>query len=213
MHIAIIGATGLVGSHLLKKLLANSRVEKVTTITRKSIDHDSKKLSQIVLEKMDTQTIENLEIDADVFFCGLGTTIKTAGSREAFSFVDHDLVVSFAVLAKKCQVKSLFIVSAMGANKKSKIFYNQVKGRMEEDIRALALESTYFLHPSLLIGDRAEKRLGESIGVSLYNLLSGVVPVGVRSMLGTKVSDIVNFVESEIFNLKSGEQNVSKFES
>jgi len=211
MHIAIIGATGLVGSKLLKKLLENNEVKKITAITRKEIAGNPGKLNQILFNDMNVFNIEALEFNADIFFCGLGTTIKTAGGKEAFYRVDHDLVLAFAKLSKKSQAKALIVVSAMGARKDSKIFYNRVKGEMEEDIKELSLNSTYFLRPSLLIGDREEKRVGEEIAIAFYKVATKVLPSNISQKMGTKVSDIVDYVEREIFDPKSGLHIISNF--
>ncbi|MGK0367626.1 MAG: hypothetical protein ACI9QD_000764 [Thermoproteota archaeon] len=205
MHIAVIGATGLIGSELIKKLSRSHKVDKITTITRSEIELDG--LNQIVLKDMSPETIEGLELEADLYFCALGTTIKTAGSKKAFKYVDHDLVLAFAKLAQKSNLKNLMIVSATGANKNSLVFYNRTKGEMESAVLALTLNSVYFLQPSLLIGERKERRAAEAMAISLYK----VIPKFLQEKIGTEVSDIIFYIENEMFRLKAGLSRITSF--
>ncbi len=158
----IAGATGLVGTSLLKKLLADDQYEKVVIITRKSIDAKHPKLIQ---KQINFDTIESMKLDfqVDDVFCALGTTIKTAGSQDAFYKVDYTYVVNLGKWCVTNTVKRLFIVSAMGANAKSGIFYNRVKGEMETAVSQLNISQIGVFRPSLLMGDRKEKRGGEKI--------------------------------------------------
>jgi len=156
----IAGATGLVGSSLLKQLLADDQYEKVVIITRKSIETKNPKLIQ---KQIDFDTIESMKLDfqVDDVFCALGTTIKTAGSQDAFYKVDYTYVVNLGKWCVANGVQRLMIVSAMGANAKSGIFYNRVKGEMEADVSQLSIPQIEVFRPSLLMGDRKEKRGGE----------------------------------------------------
>jgi len=158
----IAGATGLVGTSLLKKLLADDQYEKVVIITRKSIDAKHPKLIQ---KQINFDTIESMKLDfqVDDVFCALGTTIKTAGSQDAFYKVDYTYVVNLGKWCVTNTVKRLFIVSAMGANAKSGIFYNRVKGEMETAVSQMSIPQIKVFRPSLLMGDRKEKRGGEKI--------------------------------------------------
>ena len=210
MNIAIIGATGLIGSNLLSELIKNDSIDKITTITRRSVP-DSPKVNQIILTDMDSNSIEALDVNADVYFCALGTTIKTAGSKENFKKIDKDLVVSFAKLAKKDNAKAFFVVSAAGSNKNSKIFYNKVKGEMEEAVIALGLPSLYILQPGLLAGERKEKRFAENIGIQAFYILDFLIPKKITHHIGTFVSDIVSYSTNEFSNIKAGINRISRF--
>ena len=108
---------------------------------------------------------------ADDAFCCLGTTIKKAGSQEAFRAVDHDAVLAFAKAARKAGARRFLLVSALGADKDSRIFYNRVKGEAEEDLKSVGFESLILLRPSLLLGDRAESRPGERAAIVATKLL------------------------------------------
>ncbi len=158
----IAGATGLVGSSLLRQLLADDQYDKVIVITRKPLDISHTKLVQ---QQIDFDKIESLEIgfQIDDVFCALGTTIKTAGSQDAFYKVDFTYVVNLGKWCEGKGVKRFLIVSAMGANAKSGIFYNRVKGEMETAVSQLNIPQKQVFRPSLLMGNRTEKRGGEKI--------------------------------------------------
>ena len=141
----IVGATGLVGEFCLQALLDDHHYSEVIALVRKPLLKTHRKLKTVVT------TFDNLEselssIHADDVYCCLGTTIKKAGSREAFKKVDHTLVITVAELMKKQGAEQFLVISAMGANKDSKVFYNRVKGEMEAALRELG-------YPCLRISD------------------------------------------------------------
>lgn len=158
----IAGATGLVGTSLLKLLLADDHYEKIVVITRRSIDV---KHPKIVQAQIDFDKIESMKLEfrIDDVFCALGTTIKTAGSQDAFYKVDNTYVVNLGKWCVANGVQRFLIVSAMGANAKSGIFYNRVKGEMETAVSQLNISQIEVFRPSLLMGDRKEKRGGEKV--------------------------------------------------
>jgi uncharacterized protein YbjT (DUF2867 family) len=211
MHIAIIGATGLVGSQLVDKLVQDSEITKLTLVGRRLKEYESSKINQVVLKPFDSEKIEELNLKADIFVCCLGTTIKVAGSKENFKKVDHDYVISFAKLAEKQEAKGFFVVSALGANSDSKLFYNAVKGQMENTVLSKEIESINILRPSLLIGDRDEFRLAEKVGITLYRFIGSKFPKGISSKLGTEVSDLVNYMVESLKNISPGKHIIEQF--
>ena len=114
--------------------------------------------------------LKNERVDAVI--CCLGTTIKKAGSKQAFRAVDHDLVIGIAKWAKANNVHTFCVVSAIGADPGSKIFYNKVKGEMERDLASIGLPVVHIFHPSILTGPRQETRIGERIGIVVISLVS-----------------------------------------
>jgi uncharacterized protein YbjT (DUF2867 family) len=156
----IAGATGLVGNAILQQLLANDQYEHIVTISRKPNGFNYPKLIHL---QLDFDKIEMLKpgFQVDDVFCALGTTIKTAGSQDAFYKVDMTYVVNLGKWCSANGVKKFMVVSAMGANPKSGIFYNRVKGEMEAAVRQLNIPQKMIFRPSLLIGKRKEKRAGE----------------------------------------------------
>lgn len=156
----IAGASGLVGSELLKVLLESSDYSMVNSLVRKPTGIKNPKLNEFIVD------FDKLNDCADAFkvndvFCCLGTTIKTAGSQEAFKKVDVDYVINISALAKKHGAEKFAVISSMGANKDSAIFYNRMKGLMEKGVSESGIESVIIVRPSLLLGNRKEHRFGE----------------------------------------------------
>jgi uncharacterized protein YbjT (DUF2867 family) len=158
----IAGATGLVGNSLLQQLLADDQYGKILVITRRPLETSHPKLTQ---QQISFDLIDTLRpgFPVDDVFCALGTTIKTAGSQDAFYKVDYTYVVNLGKWGEANGVKRFLVVSAMGANAKSGIFYNRVKGEMEAAISQLNIPQKQVFRPSLLMGNRTEKRGGEKI--------------------------------------------------
>ncbi|MBU3160635.1 NAD-dependent epimerase/dehydratase family protein [Clostridium frigoris] len=156
----VVGATGLVGGNLVNVLLEAPEYEKVIVWVRKSTGINNKKLEEKIInfELLDTYKLEDR---VNHIFCCLGTTIKKAKSKEAFKRVDLEYIVSLVKKAKENDVSQFLVISAMGANIKSAVFYKKVKGQMETDISNLWLRGLKIFRPSLLLGDRSEFRVGE----------------------------------------------------
>ncbi len=158
----IAGSSGLVGSSLLRQLLENDNYEKILVLVRKPIGKSNPNLIQC---QVDFDQLESFKTDVriDDVFCSLGTTIKTAGSKDAFCKVDHDYVLNLGNWCAANGVQRFLVVSAMGADQGSWVFYNRVKGKMEKSVSRLNIAQIQVFRPSVLMGNRAEKRGGEKI--------------------------------------------------
>ena len=172
----VIGATGLVGQRLVQQLHLLESCEKITVVVR---HEDSRlknmaKVEQLVLGDFLLLNDEDVAGYSHAFSC-LGTTIKKAGSKENFYNIDFEINAHFADLFKTTDTH-LLLVSAMGANPDSNIFYNQVKGDLEKYIQQLGLKCFSIIRPSLLLGERNEKRLLEDVSQKLYRKFSHLVP-------------------------------------
>lgn len=173
MKCIVAGGTGLVGSQLVANLLKEDRVTTVASLVRSEVPMRKTKLN---LLRVDFELLERTALPAaDVAFCCLGTTIKKAGSPEAFSKVDHDYIIKFAEVCKNNGVKKFLVVSALGADPNSKIFYNKVKGRTEEDLKKIGFEELVIFQPSLLLGERKESRPAERIAQIMSPFLKAVM--------------------------------------
>jgi uncharacterized protein YbjT (DUF2867 family) len=162
----IAGASGLVGGECLHLLLNSPRYNRVISIGRSTLPIRHPKLQQLVVD------FNNLEknrhsLMADDVYCCLGTTIKKAGSKDKFYQVDYTYVVKLAKLTASHFASQFLVVSSLGADAHSRIFYNRVKGEMEEAVKALPFTSVHIFQPSLLLGERQEFRLGEKFATSL----------------------------------------------
>jgi uncharacterized protein YbjT (DUF2867 family) len=158
----IAGASGLVGSSCLQKLLSSGAYSEVISVGRRSLPVDHPRLQQLVTELAELPKYRD-QLQADHYFCCLGTTIKVAKSKEAFKRVDFEAPLELGRIALYHLAKHFLIVTAMGANAGSLFFYNQVKGQIEEDLQALNLPALTIFRPSLLVGQRAQPRLAEQI--------------------------------------------------
>ena len=201
MKIAIIGATGLIGNKLLNNLMTNDSKLEITTITRRKTHYGH---NQIIYPDLSPQTLKNLKLEADHFICCLGTTIKQAGTKENFRKVDFDLVVEFSKLAKRSGAKSIHVVSSKGANPNSLIFYNRVKGEMETELKNTSIPSIYIYRPSLLIGEREEKRIGEKLSIHFYHSIKNILPISIKKQIGSEVDSIVKKMAENILGHQAG---------
>jgi uncharacterized protein YbjT (DUF2867 family) len=181
MNLWIAGATGLVGKQVLALASADTRVQAITALVRRTgVLPASTTLREV---KVDFAALEpGVLPECDAALCALGTTIKIAGSQAAFRAVDFDAVVNFARAAKARGARQFAVVSSMGASARSRVFYSRVKGEMEEAIGALGLESVTIVRPSFLSGERPENRPGENIALAGLRLLSVAVPKKYRAI-------------------------------
>lgn len=170
----IAGASGLVGAELLRQLLAAEEYDRVIALGRRRVEVAHPKLTQ---EVADFVALEQVAADLHCTdaYCCLGTTIKAArstssgraGSRAAFRAVDHTAVLAFAWAAQRAGAQRFFVVSALGADAGSRVFYNRVKGETEDALRVLGFSTLAIFQPSLLLGRRAQARLGERVMAAL----------------------------------------------
>lgn len=167
----LMGATGLVGRHLLHDLLESSSYERVVTLGRRPLGVTHPRLDDRVID-FDDLYDEVRTATADDVFCCLGTTIKQAGSREAFRQVDLHYPVKAARAAEAAGAAQFLVVSSLGASPSAWFFYSRVKGEMEEAVKAAGLPSVWIFQPSLLTGDRDEERPGEDVAARFFELTS-----------------------------------------
>ncbi|MFE4811617.1 NAD(P)H-binding protein [Peribacillus simplex] len=158
----ILGATGLVGTQLVKELSDSKIYSEIHLLTRSEMKITDAKCIGHVVDFDNLSKYADLFKVSDVFIC-LGTTIKKAKSKEAFRKVDYDYVIEAAKMAKTANVEKLLVITAMGANSKSKFFYSRVKGDVEGTLQHLELNTVHIFRPSLLLGERKEFRAGEKI--------------------------------------------------
>ncbi|MBL0919738.1 MAG: NAD-dependent dehydratase [Hydrogenophaga sp.] len=170
----VAGATGLVGSHALRLALTHPLVGQVVAPTRRALPTHPKLLNPVV-------DFERLPEQADwwgvnAVVCTIGTTIKTAGTREAFYRVDHDLPLRVAALALRRGAQAYAFNSALGADLRSRVFYSRTKGETERDLLALGYPSLTFVRPGLIGGDRIENRPRERALVQLLQAVGPLLP-------------------------------------
>lgn len=185
--VALAGATGLVGREILRGLVADPSVAAIHVLGRRKVDALPKVTSHVV----DFRALPALP-HLDEVYLALGTTIKSAGSEEAFRAVDFDANLAVAKAALAAGARRAGLVSAMGANAKSRIFYSRVKGELEDTLSALPFERLVIARPSMLAGDRESlgqpARTGEGIALAVSRLLGPLLPGNYRSVAAADVA-------------------------
>ncbi|WP_085017302.1 NAD(P)H-binding protein [Cronobacter sakazakii] len=171
-RVLITGASGLVGSHLLRMLVDEPRLTSIIAPTRRPLRVPMHKVENPCDPQL-SDVLTQLSAPLDIVFCCLGTTRREAGSKEAFILADYTLVVDTSLAGLRLGAKHVLVVSALGANPNSPFFYNRVKGEMETALKAQGWPRLTIARPSLLIGDREKRRAGESFMAPLFRLLPG----------------------------------------
>ena len=166
----LAGATGLVGAHLLTRLLAHPSYSRVEVVVRRELPIHHPKLAARLVDFEHLHAVSGNA--ADDVFCCLGTTIGKAGSRAAFQRVDHDYPLALTNFASAAGAQQFLMVSSLGADARSSVFYSRVKGETERDIAAVGLPKSIFMRPSILRGERQEVRAGEKLGILVGRLLA-----------------------------------------
>lgn len=167
----VFGASGLVGRSLVKELISNPEYIQIFLMVRKPMAIVNQKVQEVLLDNFEAVDFSNLDSKNTHIFCCVGTTIKAAGSQEAFRLVDYDLPLKFGSWAKQRGFDTFVVVSSIGAKAGSGNFYLKTKGEMEDSLRDLQLSRLIIVRPSLLLGTRSEFRLGEE----LAKVFSGVM--------------------------------------
>jgi uncharacterized protein YbjT (DUF2867 family) len=181
-NVWIVGATGLVGREAVLALLEGDGNERVVTVVRRpgDVSHPRHHERVVDFERL-SSALEGER--ADVAICCLGSTIKQAGSQEQFRHIDFDYALTFAQAARAAGAAHFLVVTALGADAKSRVFYNRVKGELEHALADLGFSGLTIVRPSLLIGERAKSRLGERLAAPIMSLM----PKSIRGIEGKKV--------------------------
>jgi uncharacterized protein YbjT (DUF2867 family) len=208
----LVGATGLVGSAILRLALAEKRIGSVVVLARRATGASSPKLREHVVDFEAPATLSGL-LRGDVLFSALGTTIRAAGSRAAQWHVDHDLQLQISAAARRNGVPALVLVSSAGASPASPAFYPRMKGILERDVVKLGFERTRILRPGLLAGERAEPRAGEKVAQRILGPIARFLPyvlrpvpaevvarAAVQSAFG-RAAGVIRYEAAEVFRI------------
>lgn len=167
----ILGATGLTGTHLLKLLIDDNRYEKIKLFSRKKIEGLPSKVEQFIGNIIELESFRP-DFNADVVFCCIGTTLKKSPDKNVYRSIDYGIPTKAAQLSKENKIETFMVISALGANPDSALFYNKLKGEMEEKVLSYNIKNTFILQPSYIKGDRNENRPLERIYDVLFPLVS-----------------------------------------
>ncbi len=189
MKLLLVGASGLVGSHVLRLALADARVGSVVAPSRQQLP---------VHPKLQAPTVDFDQLpenanwwQADAVICTLGTTMSKARSKDAFQRVDHDYPLEVGRLAAMNRTPTYVLNSALGADAASRFFYNRVKGALERDLEKIGFVSLTFVRPGLIVGSRQEVRTGERAAAWILALLGPVLPRRWRVNPAHKIAEVL----------------------
>jgi len=210
MRIVLLGATGLVGSHLLAQLLSSSDNNDVLVLGRTAPVVTDKRITFIQsdlsnkTELLQILTEHKEQHSVDILISCLGTTIKAAGSKQAFFRVDHDLILNTAGAARQYGIERMMLVSAINADAKSRVFYSKVKGQTEQDLISLGFKQLILIKPSLLMGSRGEFRLAESFSAPFMKLINPLLTGAVKKYRAIEGGDVAKCMVEQLKNPKQG---------
>lgn len=189
MTATIIGATGLIGGYLLEELLKNDLYDNIRILVRRPVEFNHPKLEKKLVDFSDTESFRLALEGSDTVFCAIGTTQqKVKGDKAAYRKIDYDITVNAARFCKLTGCETFSFVSSVGANSKSRNFYLQLKGEIEEAVKATGLQSVSIMRPSVLLGDRKEFRLGEKISKGIMAAFSFLIPSKYKAVHGRDVA-------------------------
>ena len=183
----ILGATGLTGSHLLELLLNDPNYDVVKVFTRKKLSIAHPKLEEHIIDLLKLSDYAT-QFTADVVFCCIGTTKAKTPNKDIYRAIDYGIPVEAAKLAKQNSIPHFIVISALGANPNSKVLYSQLKGEMERDVLTQQIEHTYLLQPSLIVGNRKEKRMSEDLSKLFMKLFGFLIPARYKMIQGKTIA-------------------------
>ncbi|WP_454804587.1 NAD(P)H-binding protein [Mucilaginibacter phyllosphaerae] len=187
----IAGASGLIGSNLLKLLLDAPEYSEVLVLVRKALPLQHKKLVQLVIN-FDDLDKHAAAITGHAIFSCLGTTNAQTPDKQQYRKIDHDYPLQLAKLAKLNGVDQFHVVSAIGADAKSGMFYVKLKGELEDDLKTLDLKTLHIYQPSMLIGDREKPRMAEKILFGLFKVIDPLLVGGLKKYRSIKSTTVAN---------------------
>tara|TARA_R110002049_G_scaffold46801_2_gene135858 strand:+ start:1109 stop:1774 length:666 start_codon:yes stop_codon:yes gene_type:complete len=198
----ILGATGVTGNLLLEKLILDSSYERIILFSRSSVNNSSSKIEEHLVDLLELSKYKDAFI-ADEVFCCIGTTASKTKDKALYKSIDYGIPVNAAKLAKQNNINTFIVMSSMGADTSSSVFYNKTKGEMERDVLEQKIANTFILRPSLIGGDREEFRLGEKIGKVIMTVLNPLLIGGLkkyRMIHPEKIASCMQALAKEHYN-------------
>ncbi|MGF1923389.1 MAG: oxidoreductase [Bacteroidia bacterium] len=205
----LVGATGLIGQDLLIKLLADDRFGEVLVISRKALEMEHPKLEQLVINFDDLNNYAK-EITGDIVFCCLGSTIKKTPDLAMYRKIDYLYPFEVGNLAFANGAKQYHLISAMGADVNSRLFYSRTKGELERDVQKIPFESIHIYRPALLDGNRKEERKAEHFMIGLFRFINPLLIGPLTKYRSIKIEKIADAMLSKA---KGNEKGVHIYES
>lgn len=192
----LLGATGLTGSLLLENLLADADYDKIKVFTRKSLNSSHSKIEEHVVDLLQ---LEN-QVDAftgDVVFCCIGTTKAKTPDKETYKKIDYGIPVNAAKLAALNGIPVFMVMSSIGASPDAGTFYSRTKGEMERDVLDEKVPNIYIFQPSLIVGDRKEKRFWEDFAAGFMKVFDFLIPKKYKPIAAKTIADAMQVVADQ----------------
>jgi len=202
----VIGATGLVGKQLVNQLLSDDRFEKVRIFVRRETGLKHLKLEQQIVDFGKTETWEKL-LTGEVLFSALGTTLKQAGSKEKQYEIDFTFNLNFAQKARENGIENYVLVSSVGANSKSGIFYTRMKGKLDEAVAKIGFQKYAIVRPASLTGVRREKGISEKLSIRILTVLTRFIMKQYRPMSQKTLEKAM--INAEFKKLEGGQLTIT----
>lgn len=184
----ILGATGLTGGLLLNQLIKDSNYDKIKLFSRSSVGIDSPKIEEYLIDMFELES-HSKDFTGDVVFCCIGTTKAKTPDKTVYHKIDYGIPVAAAKLAKQNGIETYMVISALGANPKSAVFYNKTKGEMERDVLAEGIKKIYILQPSLIVGDRNENRTSEGMATVFMKTFDFLIPKRYKAIQAETIAE------------------------
>ncbi|MCT8339260.1 NAD(P)H-binding protein [Luteirhabdus pelagi] len=194
----LLGATGLTGSYLLERLLKDPDCSNIIIFGRSSVNVSDPKIEEHLIDMFELEQ-HGETFKGDVVFCCIGTTKAKTPDTETYRKIDYGIPVTAAKLSKKNGIERFIVVSALGADVDSRIFYNKVKGEMERDVLQQNISNTYILQPSLIGGEREEKRTGERIAKFFAGLFDFLIPKKYKMIHPNNIANAMHYLAKNNF--------------
>ncbi len=205
----LFGATGLIGQDLLGKLLLDEAYNEVLVISRKPITVVNTKLKQLIIN-FDELADYRSEIVGDVVFCCIGTTIKKTPDLTLYRKIDYQYPLDVANIAYANGAKQYHLISAMGADVRSRLFYNRTKGEVERDLQKVPFDAIHIYRPALLDGNRKEDRVAESLMTGLFKLINPILIGSLKKYRSIKIEKVA---DAMLNNANSNKKGLNVYES
>lgn len=190
----ILGASGLTGGLLLDQLINDERYESIKLFSRSKLEGLPNKVTQHIGDLLELEQFKS-DFTGDQVFCCIGTTKAKTPNKDLYKKIDYGIPVSAAKLAKTNGIETFLVISALGANSKSSVFYNKIKGEMERDVLKQDIKKTFIFQPSLIGGDRKESRTLETIGKVVFKVIQ---PLFFGKLKKYKITDPENMAQAMI---------------
>lgn len=191
----ILGASGLTGGFVLQKLIEDDRYDTIKLFSRSKIEGLPNKVKQFIGNLLELNQFKD-DFTADEVYCCIGTTAKKTPDKTLYKKIDFGIPVAAAKLSKENNIPTFLVVSAMGANKNSTVFYNKTKGEMEQNVLKQQFKKTFILRPSLIGGDRQESRRLEKIGLMIFKVIQ---PLFIGKLKKYKIVNAETIAEAMIY--------------